>query len=334
MLMRIFISIVHALFLFAIMTIHATVLAASGAISCEFSGGNSFSFGSLSIGSTATTTASAKYTCHLQDYTPGVNHYANICLGSEDAPPFKMQSNGDSEGHVYTLLFRAYNLSDPSEELQQHDNLMQQTIMLNTENTTVSGTFNLMGVVPAGQNDIPAYAYYNYSMTMRIFWNSEISTDALASCQSGQAQNSVTNGGNMQSSASVSDSCAIQSVTNLDFGLLEASILRQQTTRASAQIQARCPLGTAFSLGIDNGSHANGDSRQLCNGDNRCLTYTLWQDSNASTPWGNTANVDRMDVSSASGAAQLFSVYGEIPSGQSVNGDGIFSDDVVITLTY
>lgn len=332
--MRIITLIIFTGLLLAIITTPATVHAASGAISCEFSGGNSFSFGSLSIGSTATTTASAKYTCHLQDYTPGVNHYANICLSSEDAPPFKMHSNGDSEGNVYTLLFRVYNLSDPAQELQQSDNLMQQTIMLNTNNTTVGGTFNLKGIVPAGQNDIPAYAYYNYSMTMRIRWNTETSKDALASCQSGQAQNSATNGGNTQSSASVSDSCAIQSVSNLDFGLLEASTLRLQTTKASAQIQARCPLGTAFSLGIDNGSHANGDSRQMCNGSNRCLTYTLWQDSSASMPWGNTANVDRVDVSSASGSAQSFVVFGEVPSGQAVNGDGIFSDDVVITLTY
>lgn len=319
---------------FTIISLPATALAASGAISCEFSGGNSFSFGSFSIGSTATTTASEKYTCHLQDYTPGVNHYANICLSSEDSPPFKMHSNGDSQGNIYTLLFRVNNLNDPTQELQQNDNLMQQTIMLNTDNTTVGGTFNLKGIVPAGQNDIPAYAYYNYNMTMRIRWNTETSTDALVSCQSGQAQNSATNGGNTQSSASVSDSCAIQSVSNLDFGQLEASTLRQQTTKSRAQIQARCPLGTAFSLGLDNGSHGTGDSRQMCNSNGRCLTYTLWQDSAASLPWGNTPHVNRMEVSSASGSVQSFSVYGEVPAGQTVEGDGIFSDDVVITLTY
>lgn len=332
--MRIIHSLIFILTAYFLLAVPSPAVAASSAMSCESSGGNSFSFGSLSIGSSASTTASVNYTCHLQDYTPGVDHYASICLSSEDAPPFQMKTNGSSDGKQYTLLFRAYNLNDSSQELLQNDNLIQQTFVINTQNTTVSGSFNLRGVIPAGQSDVPAYQYFNYSMTMRIRWNTANSMAALPSCQSGAAQGSATNGGNLQSSASVSDGCAIQSVSNMDFGVLDASTLRQQNTKASAVIQARCPTGTAFSLGIDNGNHSNGSSRQLCNSNNNCLAYSLWQDSSTTLPWGNTPNVDRLAVSAATGSVTSFPVYGLVPSGQPVNGDGVFSDDVVITLTY
>lgn len=307
--------------------------AAAGSVSCNISSSGSFQFDTLAVGSSTSTTDPVEFTCYLQDYTPGMNFYVNMCLSSQDAPPFQMNSNGDSEGKTYTLLFRVYNQDDPTQELQQNSNLMQQTILVNLDNTTVKGTFHLKAVIPAGQSTLPARGYYNYSMVLGIRWNTATSMAALPSCQSGNGEQYATNGGALQSSATISDGCFIQHVTDMDFGTQDMSTLRQGAS-TTATIQARCPASTHFSIGINKGSHGTGSDRQICNGNGACLNYGLWHDSAASQPWGNTAGVDTLDVSSTDGTVQSYPVYGTIPAQQNITGSGTFSDDVIVTMTY
>jgi spore coat protein U-like protein len=60
------------------------------------------------------------------------------------------------------------------------------------------------------------------------------------------------------------------------------------------------------------------------------ITYTLFQDSSRSQEWDNTTTKS----GTGTGADQNFTVYGRIPSGQSISNTGSYGDTVIATITY
>lgn len=138
-------------------------------------------FGNVVAGNAASTNTEVKFSCQADNN--GTTEYINVCLSSIDAPPFQMVSPGDSEGKQYTLLFRLLNGDARAQELgpASSGELIQQTLTADS-NANISGSFPLIATVPAGQNQLPAYHYYNYNMNLRIAWHSASRQDALQNC--------------------------------------------------------------------------------------------------------------------------------------------------------
>jgi spore coat protein U-like protein len=60
--------------------------------------------------------------------------------------------------------------------------------------------------------------------------------------------------------------------------------------------------------------------------------YKLFQDAGHTTNWGNTVGVDTVQ-GTQSGLAQNFTVFGQLPAGQSVP-SGTYSDTITVTVTF
>ncbi|HGH4621151.1 TPA: spore coat U domain-containing protein [Enterobacter cloacae] len=300
------------------------------AAACWITSPAAINFGSVVAGNAASTNTEVKFSCQADNN--GTLEYINVCLSSMDAPPFQMLSTGDQEGKQYSLLFRLFNGVARSQELgpASGGDLIQQTLTAQS-NTSISGSFPLIATLLPGQNQLPAYHYYNYNMNLRIAWHSATRQDALQNCSDGSAEGEQVQGGT-NAQAEISQGCYIERVTPLNFGTL-SSTATLRPTRSTATLTTRCPAGTAFTLAMGNGNHASGNQRQLCNDEGQCLRYGLWQDAAATQRWGDWRSGDALVVAHPTGGTQGFTVYGEVPA-QPLSGTGEFIDDVIITLTY
>lgn len=300
------------------------------AAACWITSPAAINFGSVVAGNAASTNTEVKFSCQADNN--GTLEYINVCLSSMDAPPFQMLSTGDQEGKQYSLLFRLFNGVARSQELgpASGGDLIQQTLTAQS-NTSISGNFPLIATLLPGQNQLPAYHYYNYNMNLRIAWHSATRQDALQNCSDGSAEGEQVQGGT-NAQAEISQGCYIERVTPLNFGTL-SSTATLRPTRSTATLTTRCPAGTAFTLAMGNGNHASGNQRQLCNDEGQCLRYGLWQDAAATQRWGDWRSGDALVVAHPTGGTQSFTVYGEVPA-QPLSGTGEFIDDVIITLTY
>ncbi|MBF4112729.1 Csu type fimbrial protein [Enterobacter cloacae] len=300
------------------------------AAACWITSPAAINFGSVVAGNAASTNTEVKFSCQADNN--GTLEYINVCLSSMDAPPFQMLSTGDQEGKQYSLLFRLFNGVARSQELgpASGGDLIQQTLTAQS-NTSISGNFPLIATLLPGQNQPPAYHYYNYNMNLRIAWHSATRQDALQNCSDGSAEGEQVQGGT-NAQAEISQGCYIERVTPLNFGTL-SSTATLRPTRSTATLTTRCPAGTAFTLAMGNGNHASGNQRQLCNDEGQCLRYGLWQDAAATQRWGDWRSGDALVVAHPTGGTQSFTVNGEVPA-QPLSGTGEFIDDVIITLTY
>lgn len=299
------------------------------ALACWMTSGASINFGNLLAGEAATVSTTVKFSCQAEY---GVTQYLNVCLSSVEAAPFRMTSVGDENGEQYTLRFGIVSASDRNQVLDTpaSGNLPEQSLVA-ANNHTISGQFSLLASVPAGQNNLPPRSYFTYDLPLRLSWHSAITREGLAHCRDGSASAGQISGSS-RAQATLATGCFIARVTALNFGTINSAAARRPS-RSTATITARCPAGTAYSIGLSNGTHASGNQRQLCNTEGRCLRYGLWQDAGLTQPWGEQRGISSHEVQNSAGGVQQLSVYGEVPA-QPLTGTGHFDDDVVVTLTY
>ena len=299
------------------------------ALTCWMTSGASMNFGNLMAGEAVAVTTAVKFSCQA-DY--GVTQYVNVCLSSVEAAPFRMTSVGDENGKQYTLLFGIVSAQDHNRVIDTpaSGNLPEQSLIA-AHNQTVNGQFSLLASVPAGQANLPPRSYFTYDLPLRLSWHTATTREGLAHCKDGSATAEQISGSS-RAQATIATGCFIERVSPLNFGTLTSDAARQPT-RSTANIAARCPAGTAFSIGLSNGAHATGNQRQLCNAGGNCLRYGLWQDAGFSQPWGDQRGINSRDVQNSEGGVQHLTVYGEVPA-QTLTGTGQFDDDVVVTLTY
>lgn len=131
--------------------------------------------------------------------------------------------------------------------------------------------------------------------------------------------------------ASVDNSCRITLATDLDFGNAGAlTSTRDQTST----IMVRCPTGTNWRLGLNNGSNPNGNVRRMRNAAGNYVTYELYRDGARSQRWGNTVGTDTANgTGQGEGSPVTQTVYGRVPA-QASAPSGSYADTVTVTLTY
>jgi spore coat protein U-like protein len=102
---------------------------------------------------------------------------------------------------------------------------------------------------------------------------------------------------------------------------------------ATATIRLTCTKGTSATIGLDNGSNAQGTTRRLANGGIGYLTYELYSDSSHSTVWRNFGS-GVVDAGMAPNKnPRPFVVYGRIVGGQDA-AVGTYRDSVVATVNF
>lgn len=132
--------------------------------------------------------------------------------------------------------------------------------------------------------------------------------------------------------ANVVTNCTVVA-NNLNFGNYTGVLLAGTTT-----LTATCSNGTAFNLGLDAGTAAGATvtTRQMQGPNTRSggdrLAYGLFRDAGHSLNWGNSVGTDTV-ASAGTGAAQNFTVFGQVPAAQHPAA-GEYQDLITVTLTF
>lgn len=152
-----------------------------------------------------------------------------------------------------------------------------------------------------------------------------------ASAQNSQAASTTSSLGVTATAAAV---CTL-TATPVGFGTLSASA----ATTATGSVTVTCTNGDALTIVLDAGTNASGTQRRLINGSSY-LNYNLYQPTAAGTAqaspavaWGDGTGLGSSFATTSNGSAQVFNVYGQVPSGQTLT-VGSYTDTVTVTLNY
>ena len=146
---------------------------------------------------------------------------------------------------------------------------------------------------------------------------------------------------NLLVTATVANSCAINSATALAFGTYDpvganSASVGTDLTANNGLLTITCTRSASTTITLGQGINpANGSTdtaplRQMKLG-NYVLAYTLYQDAGHTSDWGNTLGTAVQRI--ASGGPDSITVYGVVPRGQSVPA-GSYTDIVVVTVTF
>jgi len=112
-------------------------------------------------------------------------------------------------------------------------------------------------------------------------------------------------------------------------------------TSALSALTVTCTPGNALTIALDGGANALSGQRRLANG-SYYVNYNLYQPTAAGNAqaspaiaWGNggASAPGGTFGATCNGAAQVFNVYGQVSSGQSLFA-GTYVDSVTVTVTY
>jgi spore coat protein U-like protein len=129
--------------------------------------------------------------------------------------------------------------------------------------------------------------------------------------------------------ASVAANCLV-SVQNVDFG---TQGVLSTNVDATGSVTATCTSGTTYTISLNGGTtNAAPTARKMTKGA-ETVTYGLYKDTNRSQPWGDANTPGSTVAGTGTGSAQLLTVYGRVPP-QTTPSPGVYTDTVVVTLTY
>lgn len=131
-------------------------------------------------------------------------------------------------------------------------------------------------------------------------------------------------------SANVTASCSVD-VTPMDFGTVNSATAGPLDS--TARISITCTNASAYSVGLDFGTHATDTSdggRQMANG-SATAHYGLYHDRGRTDGWGLAAA--SVLHSNGTGSKQLIDIHGRVFGGQALV-LGLYSDTVVVVITY
>ena len=198
------------------------------------------------------------------------------------------------------------------------------TTLTMTTNGATDRTMPLYARMPPGQ--VSTAGSYVSQNTPRLRFIVQPGTTPPTAAQCAASGQSSTH--YFEVTASFANTCFISTATDLDFGAVGNLATQRDQTSA---ISLRCPTGTAWRLGLNNGSHAAGSVRRMA-GPGGYIQYELYRDAGRTQRWGNTPLTDTSN-GTGTGALETRTVYGRVPS-QANPGAGTYSDTVTVTLTF
>ncbi|MCJ0763289.1 Csu type fimbrial protein [Variovorax terrae] len=190
-----------------------------------------------------------------------------------------------------------------------------------------NSTQMLYGRVPA--QDLPAAYSFGANVNGSMLYWAWSTSGYPATCTGGA--NTGSKDFYLGLSATVPNHCRISLAGALDFG--SASTLASATSQTSS-IRVRCPNGTAWQLGLNNGSNATGSTRRMRSAAGNYVSYELYRDAARTQRWGNTLNSTTVSGTGQGDSNPTTStVYGRVPVQSNVP-SGLYTDTVIVTLTY
>src|SRR5215813_748848 len=111
----------------------------------------------------------------------------------------------------------------------------------------------------------------------------------------------------------ITNACTIVSATNMNFG--SVGVIGASGVDATSTISVQCTSSAPYSIGLSAGagSGATVAGRLMTSGASNTVTYSLYQDAAHSLVWGTTIGTNTI-AGTGTGASQVFTVYGHVPS--------------------
>ena len=157
----------------------------------------------------------------------------------------------------------------------------------------------------------------------------------LLSATTAQAQTATSS---FTVNATVAANCTISTV-GISFGAYDPVVANATTDLDSnGSVTVACTAGAATTIGMDQGgtptatSTAAAPERQMDSGTDQ-LRYDLYQDASRTVVWGDVGTPAALAYNSTTFAAQVFTIYGQVPAGQDVN-TGTYTDTVTATISF
>lgn len=131
----------------------------------------------------------------------------------------------------------------------------------------------------------------------------------------------------------VTNDCSTISAPNVNFG---SAPLPENFAPVSQSIAITCTKGSVYTVGINNGSYANGNVRNLASGANR-LSYDIYKGTTTNR-WG-VSGTERWASASSSqvssdGLLRTYNYTARILSGQSALPAGSYIDTLVVDIAF
>lgn len=156
-----------------------------------------------------------------------------------------------------------------------------------------------------------------------------IGVGAAATVAQGALASSV--GTTMPVTALTVNACAV-AATPLVFGTLNQ--LNGSPNDSQTTVVVTCTPGTAYDVGMDNGTHATAGVRQMAPtiGSSK-VPYVLYSNASRTVAWGNTVGTNTVTGTAGTIPATLI-VYGRVPAGFTPVAADAYSDVVTVTVTF
>jgi len=199
----------------------------------------------------------------------------------------------------------------------------------------ITNTVTFYGRIKAmGQTSVPAGQYQtNPQLPVNVRY-ATYTGSTPPSCN----DPSLTGGGgnSIYIQAVVAQDCRIDSVSTLDFGTVFQTLNQNVDNTATINVlcngNANSPgSANAYTVTLGYGNQPNGQQRRMTGPNGGLLNYNLYLDSARTQAWGNTAQTGYQGTSN--GQSQSITVYGRVPA-QPVPGAGVYTDTVIVTMTY
>lgn len=186
----------------------------------------------------------------------------------------------------------------------------------------VTGSSQIYGRVFGPQPSVPPGSYQrNYGAGDTAITLASSTGSTPASCPTGDSERFTP----FVVQATVARRCTVNAAT-MNFGNVAGFLAGNRD--ATSVIGVQCVAGTAYKVGLDNGTHG---TRRM-SGPGGFIGYELYRNSGRTQRWGNTPGTDTVDTS-GSGSTQNLTVYGRVPP-QSTPAAGTYTDTVTVTVTY
>lgn len=302
----------------------AGVLSSSGAranLHCWMAGNVFAYFGEVRSGSSASMPLQADIQCDNTQTGNEKVRWARVCLTGDRQPTMHTNTTQD---HLDYNIYQDNDLSTPIDKTHYASVDMQLAAAKSNQPIPISLTAK---IVPGQQ--VPAGEYNDYSETVvHMQYDFNENRSSLQKCGS---MSSEILDSRIAGKAIVVNGCELINVDPMNFGNKSPADGSQLEGSAVSGVTLRCPTNTTYTVAMDMGRNRSGSTRRMCNGNNECVSYGLYQDSSLSVPWDDSANT--LTETSTTGQEQSIAVYGHVPP-QTWPSAGEYDDTVVVTLSY
>jgi spore coat protein U-like protein len=129
----------------------------------------------------------------------------------------------------------------------------------------------------------------------------------------------------------ITNACAIDSASTLDFGSRGSLSLG---VSATSTINVQCTLLVPYSIGLDAGTGAGATiaTRKMTGPGSATINYSLYQDLIHLFVWGTTILTNTV-AGIGTGLSIPYTVYGYVPA-QATPAAGVYTDTITVTVTY